>query len=112
MSVRVTTTVAKILSAFLADAEEPQYGMHLMGVTGLASGTVYPILARLEKEGWVTGVKENIDPTVEGRPARKQYLLTQTGRAAARQALAELHEATRLHERPSAWASSRPAPQQ
>ncbi|MFE3033016.1 PadR family transcriptional regulator [Streptomyces canus] len=99
MTIRVTTTVAKTISAFLQDPDEPQYGMSLMEQTGLASGTLYPILMRLQKEGWLDVSVEQIDPAVEGRPRRKNYLLTQTGRIAAREALAELYEVARVSAR-------------
>ncbi|MFJ4579892.1 PadR family transcriptional regulator [Streptomyces echinatus] len=99
MTIRVTTTVAKTLAAFLNEPDAPQYGMALMDQTGLASGTLYPILMRLQREGWLEASIEDIDPAVEGRPRRKNYVLTQTGRSAARQALAELYEATRVGNR-------------
>ncbi|MCG7203987.1 PadR family transcriptional regulator [Streptomyces arenae] len=99
MTIRLTTTVAKTLAAFLADPDAPQYGMSLMDQTGLASGTLYPILMRLQKEGWLEASPEDIDPAIEGRPRRKNYLLTQTGRQEARRALDELHKATQVSSR-------------
>ena len=109
MTIRVTTTVAKTLAAFLADPDVPRYGMSLMEQTGLASGTLYPILMRLQKEGWLEASKEDIDPAVEGRPARKNYLLTQTGRQASRQALAELYEVAQVSQ--GSLGRALPAPQ-
>jgi PadR family transcriptional regulator PadR len=40
-----------VLSALAADAERWRHGYDLSQVTGLASGTLYPILARLERRG-------------------------------------------------------------
>jgi DNA-binding PadR family transcriptional regulator len=93
VSIKITTTVAKTLAAFLAASDVPQYGMSLIKQTGLAPGTLYPILKRLHKEGWLNVSNEDIDPAIEGRPARKNYLLSETGRRESREALTELWEA-------------------
>lgn len=91
---RITIPVAKILAAFLAEATEDRYGLDLMKVTGLPSGTLYPILQRLQEAGWVAAKWEEIDPVAEGRPARRYYRLTPDGAKHARIALAELHAQT------------------
>lgn len=80
---RITTSVARVLRAFLDDPAAPRYGFDLMRSTGLASGTLYPILARLERLGWVTSRSEDIDPLAEGRPARRFYRVTEHGLRAA-----------------------------
>ncbi|MCW3814199.1 PadR family transcriptional regulator [Micromonospora sp. DR5-3] len=87
---RMTIPVAKVLSALLADAEAPRYGLDLMKLTGLPSGTLYPVLHRLQAAGWLAADWEEVDPATAGRPARRYYLLTAEGVHAARQALAEL----------------------
>lgn len=51
------------------------YGLAIMRHTGLASGTVYPILHRMETAGWVSG-KRDVDASEPGRPARRTYELT------------------------------------
>ena len=88
--VRITTTVAKVLRNFLEDPTDPQYGFDLMQTTGLPSGTLYPILARLENAGWITGRREAIDPRAAARPVRRMYTLTADGATAARRELAQL----------------------
>jgi PadR family transcriptional regulator, regulatory protein PadR len=93
--VRITTTVARVLRRFLDDPIEPQYGFDLMRATGLASGTLYVILARLERAGWLSSEQEDIDPVVTGRPARRFYGLTPDGAQAAHLGLAELSEELR-----------------
>ena len=50
---------------------------------GLMSGTVHPILARLESMGWVARW-EDVDPRVAGRPARRYYQDTAIGAEQAR----------------------------
>jgi PadR family transcriptional regulator, regulatory protein PadR len=93
--VRITTTVARVLRQFLDDPEEPRYGWDLMRATGLASGTLYVILARLQAAGWLTSHQEDIDPAAAGRPARRFYRLTTDGAQAARVELAALSEQLR-----------------
>ena len=48
----------------------------------------YPILLRLEHEGWVTSRWEDVDPRAEKRPARRYYRLTAGGAVQASAALA------------------------
>jgi DNA-binding PadR family transcriptional regulator len=93
--VRFTTTVARVLREFLETPSEPCYGFDLMRATGLASGTLYVILARLERAGWLISEQEDIDPVAAKRPARRLYRLTPDGAQAARQELAELSEKLR-----------------
>jgi DNA-binding PadR family transcriptional regulator len=87
---RMTTSIAKVLRIFLEDVSEPRYGFELMRRTRFPSGTLYPILARLEHAGWVAGQREVVDPAVAGRPPRRLYRLTAEGAQAARVELAVL----------------------
>jgi PadR family transcriptional regulator PadR len=87
---RVTLPMAKVLRAFLDDPSAARYGFDLMQATGLPSGTLYPILARLERAGWIRGRSEAIDPAVAGRPARRFYELSDEGLRAATRELAAL----------------------
>jgi PadR family transcriptional regulator, regulatory protein PadR len=91
-SVRVTVTVARVLGLFLDEPDTPRYGLELMKATGFRSGTLYPVLAKLERAGWVRSQRESIDPAAEGRPPRRYYQLTGEGQTEARQALAILAE--------------------
>jgi len=47
--------------------------------TKLASGTLYPILFRLEEVGWLQSQWEVEDPAVLGRPRRRFYRMTAEG---------------------------------
>ena len=67
--------------------------MELTAATGLRSGTVHPVLARLERMGWATSRWEDIDPRAEGRPARRYYQLTAAGVPRANHALARAESA-------------------
>lgn len=56
------------------------YGFSVMEVTGLPSGTVYPAMRRLERDGLIRSrwEKQSIADT-EQRPPRKYYKLTASG---------------------------------
>lgn len=81
--VRVTVAVARVLREFIADVSEARYGYELMQLTGFPSGKLYPILARLQRAGWVSRERENVDTAKAGRPARYLYRLTPHGAEAA-----------------------------
>jgi PadR family transcriptional regulator len=66
-----------VLSELAADPTAGRYGYELATATGLASGTLYPILMRLEKRGLLEARWE-----LTTRP-RHVYRLTQDGLAAA-----------------------------
>lgn len=53
---------------------------------------MYPILARFERNGWLSLGKEDIDPKAAGRPARRFYSITGAAVTAARLQLAEISE--------------------
>jgi DNA-binding PadR family transcriptional regulator len=90
----MTVAMAKVLAALLEEPEGRRYGLDLMTATGLPSGTMYPILRRLQEAGWVAAEWELIDPVAAGRPARRYYRLTEDGMQRARATLVELREAT------------------
>jgi DNA-binding PadR family transcriptional regulator len=94
--VRVTVAVAMVMRAFLDDVNEPRYGYDLMRQLGFASGKLYPILARLQKAGWLVREHEDVDPSVEGRPARALYRLSPAGVQVARTELAALSAQLKL----------------
>jgi PadR family transcriptional regulator, regulatory protein PadR len=92
MPLRFTVQVQLVVQALLRDPASEMYGLELSEETGLQPGTAYPILLRLEQEGWVTSRWEDIDPRAEKRPARRYYRLTASG---AVQASARLAAASR-----------------
>lgn len=56
------------------------YGFSVMELTGLASGTVYPAMRRLERDGLIVSSWEKQSlADAEQRPVRKYYKLTRTG---------------------------------
>ncbi|MER7002831.1 helix-turn-helix transcriptional regulator [Dactylosporangium sp. NPDC000555] len=85
---RITTTLVQVVEVFLADPTVERYGLDVMRATGCPSGTVYPILVRLQGIGWLQARWEEIDPAEAGRPARRWYQLTPHGVQSARAELA------------------------
>ena len=74
---RLSITAVSVLHAI---ADGYQYGFDVIDQTGLPSGTVYPALSRLERDGLVKSAWENEqDAHAEGRPARRYYKLTAPG---------------------------------
>jgi len=87
----MTLQVQLVLRALLADPAAERYGLQLCEETGLPSGTIYPIVARLEQFGWVESNWEDPGRHVsEGRPRRRYYRLTTDGAEQARDALARV----------------------
>ncbi|MER5839554.1 PadR family transcriptional regulator [Streptomyces prasinus] len=83
---RLTKPTIAVLEVLLAATDDaPAWGLSICRDADLGSGTVYPILDRLLKRGWVTSRTE-ADPH-PGRPPRRYYELTGAGRASATAAL-------------------------
>jgi DNA-binding PadR family transcriptional regulator len=83
---RISRETLLVLEKFVARPTDWRYGYELSRETGLKSGTLYPILMRLEKYGlmeaqWVA--------TQDGVPPRHTYRLTSSGLELARAKLAE-----------------------
>ena len=77
--VRMSLQTLKVLEAFLENPTDQLSGAEVRQRCHLASGTLYPILLRLEAAGWFVSRWESIDPSSAGRPRRRLYRLTPTG---------------------------------
>jgi DNA-binding PadR family transcriptional regulator len=74
---RLSITAVCVLQAI---AGGYQYGFDIIDQTQLPSGTVYPALGRLERDGLVKSAWENEQEAhADGRPARRYYKLTAPG---------------------------------
>ena len=83
---RLSITAVCVLRAI---ADGFQYGFDIIDQTKLPSGTVYPALGRLERDGLVRSAWENeADAHADGRPARRYYKLTAPGVRALHEAAA------------------------
>lgn len=86
--VRLSLQTLKVLEAFLEDPTDQLSGADVQKRSRLASGTLYPILLRLESAGWFVSRWETIDPSSVGRPRRRLYRLTPGGLARASEVFA------------------------
>jgi PadR family transcriptional regulator PadR len=76
---KLSHTAAIILQAIHAGHV---YGFSVMEMTGLPSGTVYPAMRRLERDGLIRSHWESQSVADAGqRPARKYYKITRSGKA-------------------------------
>jgi PadR family transcriptional regulator PadR len=81
---RVTRPTLAVLGALLDQPSRKWYGLELCKETGLAGGSLYPILARLERHDWLACQWEEPQrQEAERRPRRRYYWLTEKGRAEA-----------------------------
>jgi PadR family transcriptional regulator PadR len=92
---RMTIPTQRVLRVLLEDVTTELYGAEIGDRAELASGTVHPILARLERNGWLESRWEDVDPRAEGRPARRYYRLTGSGAQEAHDALARAYRPRR-----------------
>lgn len=95
-SPRMTLPTQFVLRALLEDPAAERYGLEICEAAGLPSGTIHPILARLERLGWVESRWEDVDPSAAGRPARRYYRLTTDGIEHARDGLARAYRPARI----------------
>jgi len=86
--VRMSFQTLKVLEAFLENPADDLSGADVHKRSGIASGTLYPILLRLESAGWFVSRWEAIDPSSAGRPRRRLYRLTRGGAARASEVFA------------------------
>ena len=79
------TIPTRIALAVLANADRELSGYAIIRATELKSGTLYPILTRLLANGYAEARWETDEEwDGEGRPRRKYYTLTATGRTLAK----------------------------
>ncbi len=96
---RMSLHTLKVLKAMLENPSSDFYGLELVEQTHIKSGTLYPILMRLEGTGWLESDLENIDPKVAGRRARRYYRLTRVGLKRAQEELQGAQEALNFQPR-------------
>src|SRR6266446_5359655 len=105
-SLQMTGPLQRVLRALLDDPAVQRYGLEISKLADLETGTLYPIMARLERVGWVESSWEDPDLSIsDGRPRRRYYLLTQDGAERARSALADM---SRTRERRRSGLAAQP----
>lgn len=81
---RLSITAVSVLNALNRGVT---YGFDVIDATGLPSGTVYPALSRLERDGFVKSTwEEETSAHSAGRPARRYYRVTASGSKALAEA--------------------------
>ena len=78
------------LDAFSDNVRSELAGADLMKAARVSSGTLYPILLRLERAGVLTSRWEEGRPEDLGRPRRRFYQITPAGVTLTQEALREL----------------------
>jgi len=68
------------------------FGAEITRSAGLKSGTLYPLLLRLEDAGWLISEWEVEEAPELGRPRRRIYRVTALGQREARHAAKQVHE--------------------
>jgi DNA-binding PadR family transcriptional regulator len=85
-------TALRVLKAV---ADGTHYGFDIMDATGLASGTVYPILSRLQAQGALRSRWESMTVARrDKRPPRRYYDLTAEGARVLARSLAHYRSVT------------------
>lgn len=75
---RLSAPTLQVLALLLTEPGEKS-GAEIARETGIASGTLYPILMRFEQARWLESRWEEEDPHKLGRPRRRFYRLTDLG---------------------------------
>src|SRR5262245_42687720 len=79
-----------------------KFGFDIMDATELPSGTVYPVLRRLEAGGLVESAwEEDVSSRKAGRPRRRYYQLTRSGRDQLVEAETRYRAVSKLFEKRS-----------
>ncbi|MBS0384480.1 MAG: helix-turn-helix transcriptional regulator [Proteobacteria bacterium] len=91
---RPSAQTLAVLDALAEARRQWRYGLELAAATGLKSGSLYPILARLDERGLVES--KWLEPEKPGRPARHAYRITAAGRAALSDSQRQPHRAAQL----------------
>jgi len=79
---RTLSPIARQLLAILAAGDGWSHGYELCRLAGIKSGSLYPLLIRLESHGYLEAQWQ--PPADVGRPPRHVYRLTAAGRQLAR----------------------------
>jgi PadR family transcriptional regulator, regulatory protein PadR len=90
---RMSSQTLKVLGTLMASLQDELSGAEIGRVAKLSSGTLYPILMRLEGAGWLESRWETDDPKSLGRPRRRFYRVTGVGARKAKETFREFEPA-------------------
>ncbi len=91
---RLTQQTLKVLGTLMSEQLRELSGAEIAKSTHLSSGTLYPILYRLEEFGWLDSRWETGDPTALRRPRRRYYRITGEGAKRVQDVVRELTPTT------------------
>jgi PadR family transcriptional regulator, regulatory protein PadR len=89
-SPRITGPTLKVLKELIDGPTEGLSGSEIARATNLASGTLYPLLFRLENAGWLQSQWEDVNPSEVKRPRKRLYRFTSLGQTEGRSTFSEL----------------------
>ncbi len=96
---RVTEPTLRVLEVLVSGGDSSTWGLEIARLTNLKSGTVYPILERLEELGWVNSEWESNSERTG--PRRRLYRLANEALLAANALLAQRVQASSLRSQSS-----------
>jgi PadR family transcriptional regulator, regulatory protein PadR len=76
----LSSQALQVLQAISSAVHDWSYGLEISKATGLKSGSLYPILMRLDERGMLESCW--LEPERHGRPPRHGYRITKAGLAA------------------------------
>jgi len=92
---RMTPQTIAVLRVLLEDPATPRYGLDIARQAGLKTGTLHPILNRLQHAGLIESFWEDpADHEDQGRPRRRYYRFAGHGANLAYQAVARADATT------------------
>ena len=91
---RLTQQTLKVLGTLMSGQTRELSGAEIAKLSKLSSGTLYPILSRLEEFGWLDSRWEVGDPVLLGRPRRRYYRVTGEGAKRVQEVVRELTPTT------------------
>jgi DNA-binding PadR family transcriptional regulator len=99
--VRITPQTGAVLKTLLAASSDGLYGLQIAKAVKLPTGSIYPILTRLQQAGWIESAWEaDEQAAAAGRLRRRRYYwLTHIGRRAATTAVDEMERTWTLNPR-------------
>ena len=91
--IRITGPVLKVLGTLSLSGVGELSGADIARVTNLASGTLYPILFRLERASWLESRWEVDDSRATRGPRRRFYRISALGERSLKAAVDDLQQA-------------------
>ena len=92
---QLSVPALRLLGTFLSAPRDELSGADLARQARIGPGTLYPLLQRLERAGWLESRWEIEDPSALGRPRRRYYHITRLGVQKAKSAYRDIAPALR-----------------